>query len=742
MKRRYFLQSAGSALAAIGLSQSDFLNQADAYGQAIAQGSPRKLALLVGVNDYPSPIPNLRGCLTDVDLQYELLTSKFGFAPSDVLKVSDSEAIKPTRQNVLDAYSEHLVKQAKPGDVVVFHYSGHGVPVKDPDPIYEDSDENGAILLNDPLPRSDGSQAPTLPVIMGRTLFLLTRSLQTNNVTTILDSCHSGGGTRGSGLVRAVPRDLLRDGGTGYEAIPAEFELQNELLAAQGLSPEDFLAERKAGIANGLSIGSAQFSELALDAPFDGFRAGAFSYLLTRYLWQLSGSTQAESIRVNLTRSTQAAAAAKYHSQVPLFQSAPGSDSLEQPIYFTAPASGPAEAVITNVSGDQVEYWLGGLSSQSLSVADEAQRFTVLSSTREPVAEIEQVSRNGLRAIGKRLSGDGEITSGLLLRETLVGLESNPQLKIGVDPSLGEEVEEAIAALSDALVSEGSGRSQLAVAAVDQETAFDYLFGRMGEAYEQELSADGYTDLPPVGTLSLFSPSLDPTPSSYGQVGENVASAVNRLKPQLKLLLVNKVLKALSKTSSSLPVSGEIFTVGGGPSVPLSGAEASGRSLADIKPFEAGSKLRIRVTNSDPSESLYLSCLVIDPAGKMTVVYPYEWDAPEDASLIPPDSEEIIPRPAEGKAFEVGGAGFLEVMTITSTGSLRNALRGLQEISRSADGYVPVGGDDSLGFLGSLLSDFDNISRSATFGVVDANSNTRVVDGGAIAISSTVIEVA
>ncbi|MGB3786576.1 MAG: caspase family protein [Phormidesmis sp.] len=743
MKRRHFLQFAGSALAAIGMSQADFLNQAEGYGQAIAQGAPRKLALLVGVNDYPSPVPSLRGCLTDVDLQYELLTSKFGFAPSDVLKVSDSEAIKPTRQNVLDAYNEHLVKQAKSGDIVVFHYSGHGVPVKDPDPIYEDSSENGAILLNDPLPRTSGSQAPMLPVIMGRTLFLLARSLQTKNVTTILDSCHSGGGTRGSGLVRAVPRDLLREGGSGYEAIPAEFELQRQLLAAQGLSPEDFLAERKAGISNGLSIGSAQFSELALDAPFDGFQAGAFSYLLTRYLWQLSGSTQAESIQVNLTRSTKAAAAAKYHSQVPLFQSAPGTDSLAQPIYFTAPANGPAEAVITNVSGDQVEYWLGGLSSQSISVADEAQRFTVLSSTREPVAEIEQVSRNGLRAIGKRLSGEDEITSGMLLRETLVGLESNPQLKVGVDASLGEEVEEAIASLSSALVSEGSGRSQIAVAAVDGETAFDYLFGRMSEAYYAELSADGYTDLPPVNTISLFSPALDPTPASYGRVDETVTSAVNRLKPQLKLLLVNKVLKALSNTSSSLPVSGEIFTVGGGPSVPLSGSEASARSLAtDIEPFVAGSKLRVRVTNSDPTESLYLSCLVIDPAGKMTVVYPYEWDAPEDASLIPPDSEEIIPRPEEGKAFEVGGAGFLEVMTIASTGSLRNALRGLQEISRSADGYVPVGGDDSLGFLGSLLSDFDNISRAATFGVVDADSNTRVVDGGAIAISSTVIEVA
>ena len=743
MKRRHFLQFAGSTLAVLGLSQTDFLNQAEGYGRAIAQSTPRKLALLVGVNDYPGSIPDLRGCLTDVDLQYELLVNKFGFNPADVLKVSDSEAIKPTRQNVLDAYEEHLVKQAKPGDVVVFHYSGHGVPVKDPDPIYEGSDENGAIILNDPLAGSSLG-APQLPVIMGRTLFLLSRSLQTNNVTTILDSCHSGGGTRGNGLVRAIPRDLLRTGSSSYEAIPSEFELQRQLLAEQGLSPEDFLAARKAGIANGLSIGSAQFSELALDAPFDGFQAGAFSYLLTRYLWQLSGTTRAESVRANITRSTKAAAAAKYHSQVPLFQSAPNSDSLEAPIYFTPPASGPAEAVVTSTSGDQIEYWLGGLSSQSLTLSNEALRFTVLDATREPVAEIEQVSRNGLRAIGKKLSGSGQITQGMLLRETLVGLESNPQLRIGVDASLGEDVNDAIAALSNALVSESSGRSQLAVAAVDGTTPFDYIFGRMTEEYRAELIAEGREEtLPPAMTLSLFSPAMEPTPASYGRIDETISSAVNRLKPQLKLLLVNKVLNALSNTASSLPVSGEIFTVGEGPSLPLSGSKEDLRSsAASVEPFRAGSQLRIRVKNSDSNQALYLSCLVIDPAGKITVVYPYEWDAPEDAALISPNSEVVIPEPETGKAFEVGGAGFLEVMAITSTGSLRNALRGLQEISRSADGYVPVDGDDSIGFLGSLLSDFDNISRNATFGVADVDKSTRVVDGGAIAISSTVIEVA
>lgn len=81
IKRRHFLQFAGSTLAAIGLSQLDFRQQAEQYGRVLAQGTPRKLALLVGINSYLSPVPSLQGCKNDVLLQRELLVHRFGFNP-------------------------------------------------------------------------------------------------------------------------------------------------------------------------------------------------------------------------------------------------------------------------------------------------------------------------------------------------------------------------------------------------------------------------------------------------------------------------------------------------------------------------------------------------------------------------------------------------------------------------------------------------------------------------------------
>ncbi|MEO1429146.1 MAG: caspase family protein, partial [Cyanobacteria bacterium J06633_8] len=126
MKRRIFLKRIGSILAVLGVTESSWWTQASRLQQALADNNPRKLALLVGINQYPQ-IPALKGCLTDVELQRELLIHRFGFQPSDILCLTNKQA---TRQGIENAFLEHLVNQAKPGDVVVFHFSGYGSRIK------------------------------------------------------------------------------------------------------------------------------------------------------------------------------------------------------------------------------------------------------------------------------------------------------------------------------------------------------------------------------------------------------------------------------------------------------------------------------------------------------------------------------------------------------------------------------------------------------------------------------------
>ncbi len=245
--RRRFLQFAGSTLATLGLSQREVMQHSDRYAQVLAQGTPRKLALLVGINAYPesSQFSALQGCVTDVELQRQLLIHRFGFNPSNILTLTDAKA---TRQDILTAFEEHLIKQAKPGDVVVFHYSGHGSQVVDPDKDAPDGLNSTFVPVDSALPSGFPDSGGPVKDIMGHTLFLLMSALQTENVTVVLDSCHSGGGTRGNLRVRS------RAGGSILQADPAEFDYQKQWLSRLNLSPDEFIRRRKAGIAKGLSL--------------------------------------------------------------------------------------------------------------------------------------------------------------------------------------------------------------------------------------------------------------------------------------------------------------------------------------------------------------------------------------------------------------------------------------------------------------------------------------------------------
>lgn len=71
------LLKGGAAVTGLGLSQ---LAQADKLGKVLAKNTPRKLAFLVGINNYPDD-GALRGYVNDVQLIGNLLVHRFGFQP-------------------------------------------------------------------------------------------------------------------------------------------------------------------------------------------------------------------------------------------------------------------------------------------------------------------------------------------------------------------------------------------------------------------------------------------------------------------------------------------------------------------------------------------------------------------------------------------------------------------------------------------------------------------------------------
>ena len=154
-------------------------------------------ALLVGIDDYTSSrVPNLGGCVNDVDATEQLLCDKFNVPVENIKKLTNNKA---THQAIKDAFKSHLIARANawaggPVPAFLFHYSGHGSQALD---------ESGAEPdgLDETIVPHDSRVGNVFDIKdweLGQMIDELTKpfSEENANVTIILDCCHSGSGTR------------------------------------------------------------------------------------------------------------------------------------------------------------------------------------------------------------------------------------------------------------------------------------------------------------------------------------------------------------------------------------------------------------------------------------------------------------------------------------------------------------------------------------------------------------------
>jgi Caspase domain/Domain of unknown function (DUF4384) len=716
--RRHFLQFAGSTLATLGLSELDIIQQGERYSQVLAQGARRKLALLVGINEYQG-IPVLYGCVNDVQLQQELLIHRFGFNPQDILTLTNQQA---TRKGILTAFEEHLIKQAKPGDVVVFHFSGHGSRVLDRDRDAPDGLNSTLVPIDGTLPPGYPQQGGPVQHIMGHTLFLLMSALKTNNVTVVLDSCHSGGGKRGNFRVRAV------EGGEKLLPSREELEYQRQWLGKLGMSPQQFLELRRKSVAKGVVIASAKRDQYAADTSFDDFSAGAFTYLFTQYLWQQPGDESINSAIANVSRSTTIFARQTGNFQEPELEANLNQENTRAPIYFTPTPTISAEGVVTQVKGDDVKLWLGGLDSESLEAFTKNAVFTILDGKGGERGLVKLESRQGLNGQGKLIKSPQNIQPGTLLQERIRSIPNDLTLKIGLDDSLGNNTQEAKQALQNIPRIEAKALGKQEV---------QYIFGRMTEAKYQEFRKRNVPNVPVVGSFGLFLPGLTQIiPSAFGTNNETVIAAVKRLQPKLKSLLATRIVKQLlgNINSSRINVTASMSIVGSqeilSETFPIRGvnkADLGTNQPASPNPIPSaksglqklplGTQISFQIQNNE-SQPLYISIVVIDAQGEMAIIFPNNWSAAEDAALVEGKQKLVIPQSGDTFKLVIGEPlGISEALIIASTTPLRTALKALKEIAkvrglqnRSAPIDVT---NELLDVTTSLLNDLDAGTRGA-----------------------------
>ncbi|MFM6268990.1 MAG: caspase domain-containing protein, partial [Dolichospermum sp.] len=564
IKRRQFLQFASSALATFGISQLEIEQQAIRYAQVLAQNTPRKRALLVGINDYLKVNDfqwyPLEGAVNDTEIQKEVLINLFDFQPQDILVLHNQEA---TRDNILQAFEDHLINWAQPGDVVVFHFSGHGSQVANTDKVFDDERVSTIVPIDSPLPPGYPNKGGKVNDITGHTLWLLMQAINTENVTFVLDSCYSGGARNGILTVRSRPGDqeLLRiiDSKIQLVASKQEQDYQKKLMSRLNLSQQDFAKLRQQGVPKGVMLAAARKNEAAIDTRFADTPCGIFTYILSRYLWQQTGVDSVNQLMLSTANTTDRILKEYFPTsglvQRPEFNIKQGSNNDKQAVYFTTRKNISADAVVTKVQGNQIDLFLGGIDPRSLKAFGRGATFTVFDSQGKEQGQVQIESRQQLKAQGKLIQTNrGAIAPGTLLQERSRAIPSNLTLDIGLDPSLGEETEQAKQALQ--------AIKRIRVVPMQQEV--QYILGRITKPYYQQLQKLKVKNLPQVGSIALFSPAQDLIPDSAGKPGEKVTDAIKRLQSKLKSLIAARIVKlTLNTTSSKLAVSAAMQKVDG-----------------------------------------------------------------------------------------------------------------------------------------------------------------------------------
>lgn len=177
-----------------------------------ADERPPMFVLQVGIGKYVNaPVwAELRGAVTDVlEMRKVLESERWGVPPANIVTLTDAEG---TKTRIFAEFRSHLIENAKKhydrvkdprrGAVVMFQFSGHGSQVPDVNNDEKDDGKDETLVTHD----SQDVKGKNFDITDDE-IFALTDELRqwTHNVVYVLDSCHSGSGTRNAEDVRRLP---------------------------------------------------------------------------------------------------------------------------------------------------------------------------------------------------------------------------------------------------------------------------------------------------------------------------------------------------------------------------------------------------------------------------------------------------------------------------------------------------------------------------------------------------------
>ena len=163
---------------------------------AVPAARAETYALLVGINDYQKA-RSLRGSVNDIRRIRELVARDLYVPEKNITLLLNADA---TKANILGAL-RRLAAATKPGDALLWYYSGHGWVASDADgdeshrDPFDKFDEVLVPVDGVPLPKERAFEPNATFVTDDEIAAALTRLIG-RRVVVIFDSCHSGAATR------------------------------------------------------------------------------------------------------------------------------------------------------------------------------------------------------------------------------------------------------------------------------------------------------------------------------------------------------------------------------------------------------------------------------------------------------------------------------------------------------------------------------------------------------------------
>ena len=287
----------------------------------------RRKALLIGIN-YAGMSSQLSGCWNDAHNMAQFIQRHAGYKPDDMVVLTDEPGRDmksiPTRGN-MTAAMHWLVKDARPGDALFFHYSGHGGQARATEG--DEADGYNETIL--PLDYQNAGQIED-----DELHFRLVRPLPMGcRLTALFDSCHSGtaldlpyvystsGNIKepnvamgvGKGVLNAAMNYARGDLGGMVSGLFGTFR-----EATNSHSAEEYTRMNRSSGADVIMLSGCKDSQTSADATEAGKATGAMSWAFIKVLTEYPQLTY-----VQLLNATRDALAMKYSQKPQLSASHP-----------------------------------------------------------------------------------------------------------------------------------------------------------------------------------------------------------------------------------------------------------------------------------------------------------------------------------------------------------------------------------------------------------------------------------